>query len=420
MTPRHLLPPLMLLLAGMPAGVAPADDGSESWGRIERAIQDRRQQDVDLGNIDERRRMWRYLHDYLHAEFERGSAASRRRLVAAWSGVADPACVPLPLPPRTLSAIRPGWRGQGGEYRLWLVPLTGQVVLFAYPRASLDAPAHLHSVHRTEVAAQPGDESATAKLKHQLACEMNWMGPERWALILQQTPSRQQWQGIPTLQDADGKYAVVAEGRQFSVSLPGDDHLGSWIGKPYDPLVASPPGGLPVFLAIDWSDYFASDKLRGWLLAEVLHLASAECEHWFVGRQVFLMTPGQAFGCPLQALRREGTWPAGAPAGHAKDTVGALAQALSAAEPRGPLRLVFVTWNSELTVPEEIGVANRRMSGALTHDPQAVARQVNLQIMQVHGRRQPLFERLAGPRNYGRWDYEPESAPSLLLPVLEP
>ena len=207
---------------------------------------------------------------------------------------------------------------------------------------------------------------------------------------------------VPQAKIVGDRVVVECGGRRTDLRLPDKQTLSESIGQAFDESEIPPPENRPLYLALDWSEFMAHSTRRRWLIGELQSALDSVPAHWLVHQGVCLHNGRRSAHWPLSDLRAD-RWPGSLPSPHPRDTLGALASAIRAAEAEpGSVRLVFLTWNAGLTVD------TGRSSAISAHG--ALARSVRLRIVQVHGEHVGLFEEIAGRENYDILEYVPEVA----------
>ncbi len=89
--------------------------------------------------------------------------------------------------------------------------------------------------------------------------------------------------------------------------------------------------------------------------------------------------------------------------------------AVAAARETEDARLIFFTWNTQLTVGAG-QVAPAPDARLWTNAELRDARAVDLQIVQVHGKKLRMLQQITGARNYNLFDYHANGPPTVSLP----
>lgn len=378
-----------------------------------------------LAEIDPvRRLMWGHLHRYLSMESDAPTDQLRTAAIELLHQLADRRCEPLAVPGDwQLGAMRRlgpfTWQGSAKPYRLWMLPLAGQVVLFGYPGPDPLDPATLYQIHLIELIQEPKDSPGLARAKDELRNEMARRGRQRWSfLFLRVFPETVSGKGdFPRLEQKGDNFAVELDGRRTLLELPGSETLQEQIGRLFADRISPPADDRKIYLAIDWCEFLAESRRRQWLLSELQSVVQSWPDDAFADQAVFLHTSQATSLWPLADLRK-GRWADPLPASHHQDTVGSLGSAIAEASTRQDVRLVFFTWNAGLSTPEDGVTALEQLGRRLSvPDPAASAKDVELEILQVHGQRVKFFEQLAGQRHYNLFEYRPDGPASVMLPA---
>ena len=141
-------------LASAVAQVPPSAEANR-WSKIERDLKTA----ASFDDTWDRRPMWGYLSDYLHAQRQQATERGlSKRIAVRWAHVGDRGkFTPLLIDRKfSLAASRHvgsvTWRDEFvNSFRACLMPLPGQVVLFAYPASGAANPRDMYYRHLTEV-----------------------------------------------------------------------------------------------------------------------------------------------------------------------------------------------------------------------------------------------------------------------------
>lgn len=415
MNRSFLIAVLLALVAGWADAVRAADPAQEcpAWQEVIRRLEREEASDFNWP----RRPMWKYLSRYLQVQWEKAQTPEeRQRMLASWSHVGDGARFDPQLVEREVRlavARRCGsveWRATVADrFRLCVLALPGQVVLFGYPSRDSPRPDALYFTHLNELSRGRAGGLLEGRAYDHLQEEIRRMGPERWAFILMRLHPGGEPEGdeIPRIRLEGETVRVDLGAQRLAVELPDDEALAASIGRTFNPAEIPPPGNRRVYLAIDWSQFLAHPARRAWLAAELQAALASLPPHWLVDESVYLDNAHERVAWPLDDLRA-GNWPPSLPTPHTRATLDALHHALQTADrlPGHP-RLVFVSWNSGLTVAPDA------VADAEATDP--AARRLALRIVQVHGERVRRLEQIAGRKNYDIVEYRPEGPPALEL-----
>lgn len=410
------------LLACTAAAIAqdrgPAASGD--WLSIQGGLELSRRHDLNA----DRHALWDYLRDYLRVEYDQTAASGlRERIVDRWKHAADPAQFSPLLIDRiyTLKAARRlgsvSWQAQFSDaYRACLLPVPRQVILLAYPAPGSAIPPDIYHRHLAELEQLRQRGYLEERTFQRLRDEIQQRGPDRWALAFQLvcTESSADSQEPPLFVVDEGKQIVARFGLlNRPIVLPDDGALSLRIGRPLDDWELPPPQRQRVYLAVDWSGYLQQPARKNWLLKELQFAIGAIPCTWLVNQEIHLHT-GEG-GTPWTAADLVGgRWPSHMPASVSwTSTLAALQSAAAAADRCQPgVRLVFLTWNPEVSLQS----ADLTGHSASFLQTEQVVRSMPLRIVQFHGQRLKLFEKLArGKANYDVFDYRPDGPPSLTL-----
>ncbi len=388
-----------------------------AWVRVEEQLSQRGAADFQPN----RRPLWRHLGNYLRAQWAQSPAQRQVEMLERWAHVGDSRRFePLLVEPvyqicalREVGSVE--WRGSERDtYRVCLLPLPGQVVLFAYPDQI--EPLILYQEHAKQLTRQRNAGFLQSQAYDRIRAEMERMREDRWAFVmlrvLEAPPSGAR--EIPGLQFIKGQPRARWEGGTQPVQLPDERTLSLHVGRPMDAWEIPPPDDRRVYFAVDWSRFLAEESRRRWLLAELQFGLRNVPDHWLIGESIYLQNEETAVTWPLRELR-ESHWPTIIPASHERATLGALAKAVAAAElVGGHVRLIFLTWNTEVSI--EVGSAESGLiTTSLPSDLVARVRALQLRILQMHGQRLMVLEALAGKENYDICEFRPEGPPVLQL-----
>ena len=408
---------LLCALALASAGLAKEPPSAEAnqWSKIERDLKNA----AGFDDTWDRRPMWGYLSDYLHAQRQQTSERDlSKRIAARWAHVGDRGkFTPLLIDRKySLAAMRQvgsvTWQDEFVDsFRACLLPLPGQVVLFAYPASGAANPRDVYYRHLTEVGRFRG--YLEGQVYQRLRREIQQMGQDRWAFVFMRLYPEIPRDGgdVPMLRSEGDRYFVQFGDRSQEIQIPDEKVLGQRIGCPLDTWELPPPDNRRIYLAIDASQYLLHPARRGWLLAELKHGLESVPSTWLVHENVYLHTPSESVPWPSSDLSM-GRWPQILPTGHASATLSTLRSAIHAAgKIKDPVQLVFLTWNPEVSVEDGSDAA------VLTADHQLVvdAGLVRLRIIQFHGNRLDVLKGIVWERNYDVFDYRPEGPPSLSI-----
>ncbi len=406
-----------LLLASADDAQEPPSAGGDRWSKIEHELKSA----AGFDDTWDRRPMWGYLSDYLHAQRQQTSETELgKQIVARWADAGDARkFTPLLVDRKySLAASRQvgsvTWRSESVDsFCACLLPLPGQVVLFAYPASAAASPRDIYYRHLRELDQLRLRGYLEVQVHQRLRNEIQRMGQDRWAFVfLRLYPEIPRDDGEVPHVHSDGKrYFVQFGDRDQEIQLPDEKLLGQRIGRPLDDWELPPPDDRRMYLAIDTSQYLLQPARRDWLLAELKHGLESVPSTWLVHESVYLQTPSQSVPWPVSDLRH-GRWPQQIPTGHQSATVSTLRSAvLAAAEIKDPVRLMFLTWNPEVSVEDG------RDTAILTADRQLLenAGSVRLRIIQFHGNRLEVLKAMVWKENYDVFEFRPDGPPCLCI-----
>ncbi len=297
------------------------------------------------------------------------------------------------------------------SFRACLMPLPGQVVLFAYPASGAANPRDMYYRHLTEVGRFRG--YLEGQVYQRLRDEIQRMGQDRWAFVFMRLYPEvpRDDDEIPVLRSEGERYFAQFGDRNQEIQIPDEKLLAQRIGRPLDTWELPPPDNRDIYLAIDASQYLLHPARRGWLLAELRHALESVPSTWLVQESVFLHTPSQSVPWPLSDLR-QGRWPHMLPAGHASATMSNLRSVVHVTgEIKNSVQLVFLTWNPEVSIEDGGDAAVQAADQQLVHD----AGSLHLRIIQFHGNRLDVLKGIVWKANYDVFEYRPEGPPSLSI-----
>ncbi len=404
---KVLIPWLCGCGLGILACIPPAHaELPQQWPDLEAALNSRKTEDT----VWERRRMWPYLAAYFRTQLESGANEAGQQEILTWAAHLARHDKPLLLKePHSLAATRQigsvRWQAVNKDtYRLCLLPVPGQLLLFGYPDRDLGDPRMISELHMAQLSPQQRRSYLESVAYKKIQEEAKRMGHRRWPFLLirlmpEPASARDQ---VPTISLENDRIAVRWGEVTTTIRLPDDEQLGRQIGLALDPSEIPPPGGRTLYYALDWSTYMASPARRGWLIKQLQSSLDCIPEHWLVQRSIQIHSGRQRVDWPLSQLR-DNLMPKTLPTPHRRETYTTLASAIRAAnQAEGDHRLVFMTFNGGLTSdPSDrpLLAVHRQQAG-----------QARLRVIQVHGDPVAAFEELAGRSRYDIVDFEPDTS----------
>lgn len=397
---------LACLVLAIVAAWGSAAELPEKWPAIEKDLQRRATLDLER----DRRKMWDYLAEYLGAQLERVPTEEARREILQWSQYLVQHEPPILLgkvyslaATRQIGSIR--WRANTPDpYRLCLLPVPGQLLLFAYPdrKATTDTRV-MTEMHLKELSPKKQGEYLPNEARKKIQQEVRRAGYHRWPFVLvpllRDPPVNNNV--VPQVEVIEDRIVVQLRDQRMELPLPDDDTLSGQIGLAFDKSEIPPPGNRTLYLALDWSEYMAAAHRHEWLIGELKSALDSVPPHWLEGEAVYLHNGETATPWPLADLMND-RWPDPPLPPHHCDTLKALSASIRDANRLGNhLKLVFFTWYSELTVNMD--------HWAATEVHVELARNVNLRVIQVGDKDLEVFESIAGKERYDRVEYVPES-----------
>ena len=176
-----------LLLASADDAQEPPSAGGDRWSKIEHELKSA----AGFDDTWDRRPMWGYLSDYLHAQRQQTSETELgKQIVARWADAGDARkFTPLLVDRKySLAASRQvgsvTWRSESVDsFCACLLPLPGQVVLFAYPASAAASPRDIYYRHLRELDQLRLRGYLEAQVHQRLRNEIQRMGQDRWAFV---------------------------------------------------------------------------------------------------------------------------------------------------------------------------------------------------------------------------------------------